>query len=195
MIFVSPKHAQRPARNKGFNLIEAAIVLGIVGLIVGGIWAAAGSAYENMRQQSASKQLLALVQGIRGFYAQNPSDAVETNVNTLASLGVLPADMVVVNASGTKELRHAWGGGVTITDTTATYGIASFGVTFTNMKADVCKNFITRSANVARGSGLLVVNSGTGEYMNLIANSSQIVTTVPNCTDTGTPMFAFSLRG
>src|SRR5450755_2463049 len=60
---VSPIRAQRAAKQSGFNLIEAAIVLGIVGLIVGGIWAAAGAAYEGMRQQNASKQLLSLVQG------------------------------------------------------------------------------------------------------------------------------------
>jgi type II secretory pathway pseudopilin PulG len=188
---VSPIRANAQA---GFNLIEAAIVLGIVGLIVGGIWAAAGSAYENMRQQNASKQLLSLVQGIRGFYAQNPSDVVETNIANLASLGVLPSDMVVIDGTGSKSLRDAWGGSVTLDD--GITGTASFTVTFNNMKADVCKNFITRVANVARGSGLLVVSTGTGgEYLNLVLNSSQVNTTTPACTDQGSPFFVFSLRG
>ncbi len=181
------------ARKAGFNLIEAAIVLGIVGLIVGGIWAAAGSAYENMRQQNAAKQLLALVQGIRGFYAQNPSDTITEDVSELYNLGVLPADMVVDTGSA-KILRHQWGGGVDVNDTTSTYGIASFRVTFNSMKADACRNFLTRSANVARGSGLLVVNSGTAEVLNLIANSSDINTSI-TCTDQAAPFFVFSLRG
>lgn len=40
---------RRRAAQKGFNLIEAAIVLGIVGLVVGGIWVAATSVYANLR--------------------------------------------------------------------------------------------------------------------------------------------------
>ncbi|MBI3419682.1 MAG: hypothetical protein HY053_06085 [Proteobacteria bacterium] len=183
----------------GFNLIEAAIVLGIVGLIVGGIWAAAGAAYENMRQQNASKQLLALVQGIRGFYAQNPSDQIDENINNLHSLGVLPSDMLVDNG-GAKALRHPWGGAVTLNDTTATYGIASFKITFESMKSDVCRNFLTRASNVARGSGLLLVDSGaggtggSGDVLNLIADSNQVNTAV-TCTDQAAPFFVFSLRG
>ena len=183
----------RASRRAGFNLIEAAIVLGIVGLIVGGIWAAAGAAYENMRQQNASKQLLALVQGIRGFYAQSPTDVVETDLGKLNDLGVLPADMVV-DSGGTKSMRHQWGGSVTIEDTTATYNIASFQVSFHDMKKDACRNFLTRSANVARGSGLLVVNSGGAEVLNFIANSSDVNTNV-TCNDGATPAFVFSLRG
>src|SRR5437867_1361141 len=93
----------------GFNLIEAAIVLGIVGLIVGGIWAAASSAYENMRQQSGSKQLLSLVQNIRGFYAQGPIDVIDNNLTNLYNLGLLPSDMVIQNGSAF-YLRHPWGG-------------------------------------------------------------------------------------
>ena len=62
------KQTRQANARAGFNLIEAAIVLGIVGLIVGGIWAAASSAYENMRQQTASKQLLSLVGNIRNYY-------------------------------------------------------------------------------------------------------------------------------
>jgi type II secretory pathway pseudopilin PulG len=183
----------RASRRAGFNLIEAAIVLGIVGLIVGGIWAAAGAAYENMRQQNASKQLLALVQGIRGFYAQSPTDVIETDIGKLNDLGVLPADMVI-DAGGVKSLRHQWGGAVTIEDTTATYSIASFKVNFLNMKKDACRNFLTRSANVARGSGLLVVNSGSSTVLDLMANSSDINTDV-TCQDNATPYFVFSLRG
>jgi type II secretory pathway pseudopilin PulG len=187
-------HAPRAAQQAGFNLIEAAIVLGIVGLVVGGIWAAAGSAYESMRQQNASKQLLALVQGIRGFYAQNPSESINSNISELSNLGVLPTDMVVVTSAG-KELRSLWGGSVTLADTTGTYKISSFQVTFNNLKADVCKNFLTRAANVARGSGLLVVNTGSATYLDHIAESSQINNTTPACTESAAPFFVFSTRG
>jgi PilS N terminal len=186
-------------RESGFNLIEAAIVLGIDGLIVGGIWAAAGAAYENMRQQNASKQLLSLVQGLRGFYAESPVDRIDANITNLIGLGVLPSDMLV-ETGGAKTLRHPWGGAVTLTDTTTAYGIASFKVTFEAMKSDVCRNFLTRASNLARGSGLLLVDSGaggaggSGDVLNLIADSNALNTAI-TCTDQAAPFFVFSLRG
>lgn len=36
-------------KKKGFNLIEAAIVLGVVGLVIGGIWVAASVVNENLK--------------------------------------------------------------------------------------------------------------------------------------------------
>jgi type II secretory pathway pseudopilin PulG len=185
---------RRATRQAGFNLIEAAIVLGIVGLIVGGIWAAAGSAYENMRQQNASKQLLALVQGIRGFYAQNPSDQVDEKIDNLYNLGILPADMVV-DSSGTKTLRHPWGGTVIINDTTTSMGIPSFKVTFDDVSDSSCRNFITRASNVARGSGLMLINTGSTTYLDLLNNSQDINTSQPACADRTPFFFVFSLRG
>lgn len=44
---------------RGFNLIEAAIVLGVVGLVIGGIWVAAAAVQSNLREADASKGLLA----------------------------------------------------------------------------------------------------------------------------------------
>lgn len=38
----------RPRSKRGFNLIEAAIVLGVVGLVIGGLWVAAAKVRENM---------------------------------------------------------------------------------------------------------------------------------------------------
>jgi hypothetical protein len=188
------RSAASTASRAGFNLIEAAIVLGVVGLIVGGIWAAASSAYENMRQQSASKQLLALVQNIRGFYAQGPIDVIDNNLTNLSNLGLLPSDMVVQNGS-TFYLRHPWGGNVVIADGGVT-GYSSFRVTFQDMKVDVCRNFLARNANAARGSGMLVVSNGSGEVLNLIANSAAVMNS-SQCGSTGpqSPYLIFSLRG
>jgi type II secretory pathway pseudopilin PulG len=186
------------SKEAGFNLIEAAIVLGIVGLIVGGIWAAAASAYENMRQQAASKNLLSLAQNIRGFYAQNPSDTIDTDTENLFSLGLLPADMVVGTA-GSHTMRHQWGGTVTLTDT-STSGIASFSIYFNRMNSEACRNFIMRNANAARGSGLLSVGTDSGIVMDIGSNSSattDITTVNSKCGNTTQRdvYFNFGLRG
>src|SRR5262245_10667641 len=81
-------------------------------------------------------------------------DQFDENITNLFRLGVLSSDMLV-DSGGTKTLRHPWGGAVVLNDTTSTYGVASFKVTFDGMKSDVCRNFLTRASNVARGSGLL----------------------------------------
>lgn len=183
---------QQTRQQSGFNLIEAAIVLGIVGLIVGGIWAAASSAYENMRQQTASKQLLALVQNVRNFYAQAGTDTFDNSVANIVNLGLAPNDMVI-NASGTPTLRHQWGSTVTFT-TTAVPNYATFGVVFNNLKRDQCANLLSRVANAARGSGLLIVTNGTANVLDLSTNASNTLPASTTCAASASPEFVFSLR-
>ena len=161
----------RVSKQAGFNLIEAAIVLGIVGLIVGGIWAAAASAYENMRQQSASKNLLSLAQNVRGFYAQNQATSIDGNTENLFSLGLIPADMVVGGA-GTHTIRHQWGGTVDVIDASASTSLASFEVRFNSMNSEACRNFIMRNGNAARGSGLLQIKTDSGMVMDIGSDST-----------------------
>lgn len=48
-------------RRKGFSLIEAAIVLGVVGLIIGSIWIAAASVRENMLANQITSGYLHIV--------------------------------------------------------------------------------------------------------------------------------------
>jgi type II secretory pathway pseudopilin PulG len=38
---ISPYYLRRRQSQQGFNLIEAAIVLGVIGLVIGGIWVGA----------------------------------------------------------------------------------------------------------------------------------------------------------
>ncbi len=135
----------------GFNLIEAAIVLGIVGLIVGGIWAAAASAYENMRQQTASKNLLAFAQNVRSFYANSGVTAIDTSVANGITQGLVPPDM----RSGTAAISP-WATAITL-DTGTIAGINTFGVLFTGLTRQTCINLILRNTNASSGSGLIAV--------------------------------------
>lgn len=54
---------------RGFTLTEAAIVLGIVGLILSAIWVAAGSVYANYRVGKTAEQLLSIVQSVRSLHS------------------------------------------------------------------------------------------------------------------------------
>ena len=69
------------AKQKAFSLIDAAIVLGIVGLVIGGIWVAAATVNDNLKQQQ-------LVDGwayyIRLLSEQYPKSMIAAkNVSTL----------------------------------------------------------------------------------------------------------------
>jgi len=50
---------------KGFSLIEAAIVLGIVGLVIGGLWIAAARVAERSKLNRTIEQITILVQNAR----------------------------------------------------------------------------------------------------------------------------------
>lgn len=49
----------------GFTLTEMALVLGIVGLVLGGVWVGARSLNDNLKIKSASEALQTIVQNIR----------------------------------------------------------------------------------------------------------------------------------
>lgn len=49
-------------QRKGFNLVEAAIVLGIIGLVIGGIWTAASAVTENNKLRTAISGTQIIVQ-------------------------------------------------------------------------------------------------------------------------------------
>jgi type II secretory pathway pseudopilin PulG len=186
----------RSAARLGFNLIEAVIVLGIVGLIVGGIWAAAGSAYENMRLENASNGLLSLVHAIRNAYGSTTTATLDVSVDTLANMGAVPADMLSTTAGNT-SIQHQWSGPVITADASASAGAPAFSLTYAAVKTDSCNSFATRVAASARVAGLLSITTGGGAYLNLIGNTgAEPAAGGPQCASpTDDLIFVFSVRG
>jgi hypothetical protein len=56
---------RRRRSQRGFNLIEAAIVLGVIGLVIGGIWVAAASVQRNNRRAEIQGMAVRLYEGFR----------------------------------------------------------------------------------------------------------------------------------
>jgi prepilin-type N-terminal cleavage/methylation domain-containing protein len=69
---------------RGFTLTEIAIVLGIIGLILGAIWAAASAVYSNMRNSQAEQGVTATAQAVRSMFAASGSTG-------LAAIGIITA--------------------------------------------------------------------------------------------------------
>lgn len=184
----------RQNKESGFNLIEAAIVLGIVGLVVAGIWAAAAAAYENMRQQAASKNLLAYAQAIKNYYAGSGATQVQTVNTALIAAGLVPKDMLV----GTTAVVHPWGNTAAPGNVRVANGsvAGTFVIYFirpsTVVAADwirICNNLIARNYNAGKSGGMTWG----------IAPGSATKTTTPtgsSCSAAGDqPSFQFSIQG
>ena len=84
----------------GFTLTELAIVLGIIGLILGAIWTAASKVYANNRVTKSVNEVLAVVGSVRNTYAGRGVVSAAPSVE-LTSAGVnfgwFPSDMVQTN--------------------------------------------------------------------------------------------------
>lgn len=80
----SSSEAVAPRNRKGFSLVEAAIVLGVVGLVIGGIWVAAATVIENHKVNKTVEGITTNVSNIRKFlgrFGVNPNCAAMCAVN------------------------------------------------------------------------------------------------------------------
>ncbi len=91
----------------GFNLIEAAIVLGVVGLVVGGIWIAAATVRENMKVNLIVTGVGQTIENVRSLNAGFSPAALYASVSlgnltsTLYEAKAFPSDFVTsFNSSG-----------------------------------------------------------------------------------------------
>lgn len=91
-----PNSARRSS--KGFNLIEAAIVLGVVGLVIGGIWVAAAGVRENMKVTETVNGIFSTVKNIQNAISISDSVAIGNAVNindTVLAIGAIPSNWFI----------------------------------------------------------------------------------------------------
>lgn len=153
----------RCAGSRGFSLIEAAIILGVIGLIVGAVWVVGSKVQRSTEITAAGDQLQIIVDNVRGLYLnqrQMTVDNTQAIVNgaacgaanftsRLSCLGVFPAD--ITGGPGNPAF-HTWdqataGGSVVVTPRDINLNIAaaeSFGVQFLNLPVDVCTEMASR---------------------------------------------------
>jgi type II secretory pathway pseudopilin PulG len=66
----------------GFNLVEAAVVLGVVGLIIGGIWVAASAVQKQHRYTRMVNGMLAINASLRNLYrGQDTTGYIRIDLN------------------------------------------------------------------------------------------------------------------
>mgnify|MGYP001202658320 FL=1 len=94
----------RHSRKRGFNLIEAAIVLGVVGLVIGGIWVAANAVNDHFKVSRTAAGIIYACDRAANIFPRlsAPAEPDETGILSAAiAANVFPADWVnngVVNS-------------------------------------------------------------------------------------------------
>lgn len=102
----------RRSRASGFTLTEAAVVLGVVGLVLGSIWATAGNVMANNKAVTFSKQFDTIVRNVARLYPTAAS--VGSSANSQAEMiraGVFPPNMIDPDGA---TLRDPYGNTLTV---------------------------------------------------------------------------------
>lgn len=151
-------------RRRGFSLVEAAVVLGIVGLVVGGIWAVASTTRASMQANQLHQQTLNLAKSVRDYYAARalPSGSAALTT-TLRTLGRFPEEMCPATCvSGTiTTVYNAYGGTTTVAIPALTAPINQFNVTYGSIDEKGCIQLGMMLSARSAENGLVSYDAGT----------------------------------
>lgn len=109
VLFVSKAQGQR-----AFSLIEAAIVLAVVGLVIAAIWVAAVTVQQKRQLNQMVEATLFMNDRINALYKSNPPTADADVTSLMIDAGVVPKDLIQNNIATTP-----WGLPFTIETLTA----------------------------------------------------------------------------
>jgi prepilin-type N-terminal cleavage/methylation domain-containing protein len=157
------------ASKRGFTLTEIAIVLGIIGIILGAIWVAASAVYSNMRVSAGNRELLQITQAMRALYATSSTVASDADMPipatglgnagdpgaTYIRAGVFPADALDSGVPSTAAATvNPWNGTIAIKAENHPANSDSFSVTFDNIPPGACISMLTASSGQGRDPGM-----------------------------------------
>lgn len=136
---IGTKPRSRKSGILGFNLIEAAIVLGVVGLVIGGIWIAAATVNNKMRIDNTLSNIKVILLALDRLFQGKPLPSANADLTqSLLAAGVIPVDMALNNAA-----RHSWGGSLSIETFTISPNMVF--LTFNDVPLNVCTELIHKA--------------------------------------------------
>lgn len=143
-------HHRRAHNQLGFNLIEAALVLGIVGLVIGGIFAAWGNVESQQRVRRASDMTTTIVQQIRSTYASRTTfDATDTASGATFTAALIAANLIPVEYLSGTNLLNPWGGTTLITPNTT-----GMNISYSTVKKADCLKLANNMLSNGKTNGL-----------------------------------------
>lgn len=135
------KHIRR-----GFSLVEAAIVLAVVGLVVAGIWVAAATMYEDYKVNKTFQEILTAAKNIQGLISLQNAAAIgigDSNItSTVIAANLFPKDWVNGN-----QLKNPFGTGSQVW---SYYDGSSdkFYIQLYNLKQSTCVKLVVKASNI-----------------------------------------------
>ncbi len=155
-------------KKKGFSLLEAAVVLGVVGLVIGGVWGVYSSVRASMQSNLLHQQTLNLVSSVRDYYANRPLPAAAGSItSTLQTKGRFPEEMCPANClsastPSSPSPRNAYGGTATVNiPNPATYS-NQFYITYASVDKKGCMELGMKLSARAPEIGLVSFSVGSG---------------------------------
>jgi len=153
--------------NAGFNLIEATIVMGIVGIVMGGVFVAWSAINTNTRVRNAAEQATIIIQQIRSTYANRNDFGADISAVDFAS-ALFNSDLIPQQWNVGGLIRNPFGG---LTNVTATNATSTFALDFTGVNRQECIQLVSKLQASSFDQGLTTIN-GT----NVVNNFASLVT-------------------
>lgn len=180
--------SRRDISKAAYTLTEIALVLGILGLVLGAIWVAASTIYNSRRVSTAIIELMNIKQNMQTLYATSLAVDVGANMGTLpftgisagasttyAQVNVLPANTITQPSSTTYTITNPWGGSINIMATSnGSLANNSFVVDFDRVPISACITMISEVAGAKIDSQLWRVQ--------IAASGSLAMTDLPSYT-------------
>lgn len=100
---------------RGISLAETAIVLGVIGAMIGAIWIFTNSARERIKQEELAREIVSIVGNIRSYYRGqgamplDVSGSYDNFTHYLASRNIIPIDMIRDRSAAILRADHPWG--------------------------------------------------------------------------------------
>lgn len=152
----------REAEQRGFTIVELAIVLAIVAIIIAGVFAGVSAANKSMKTNSlktAIVQAASIVQSasnVAGDYGNGTFDEY------LVRSGKVPSAVTVIGAAGSRQLRHQFNGLLT-----AQGRGHKFVISLSNIPGDICVDLFSSAT-----SERLVVSSAAPNSVSVDSGGS-----------------------
>jgi prepilin-type N-terminal cleavage/methylation domain-containing protein len=172
---------------RGFSLLEMAIVLGVVGVIIAGVWTLAATAREKSQLSQANQQINLLLRNTRDYYAARalPSAAVvaATFTGTLRSVSVFPETMCSpACVSGALTVRHAFGAEATVAIPSLTAPINQIGVVLSALTKAQCVGLGSSLTTQSQALGLTQFKVGATTHTSFPVSPTTLNTTCASAT-------------